>query len=87
MSLVAVTAKVVGLISRVVSMEVAMRVVVDPLLCESNALCVGLAPSVFELDEDDTLAVLDERPEEDLRADVQAAAAACPKRAISVVDG
>jgi ferredoxin len=67
-------------------MEVPMRVVVDPVLCESNALCAGLAPAVFELGEDDMLTVLDERPDEDLRADVHAAATACPKRAITVVD-
>lgn len=30
-----------------------MRVEVDPDLCESNAVCVGLAPDVFELGDDD----------------------------------
>lgn len=30
-----------------------MRVEVDPDLCESNAVCVGLAPDIFELGDDD----------------------------------
>ena len=30
-----------------------MRVVVDFDLCESNALCMGLAPEVFEVRDDD----------------------------------
>jgi len=39
-----------------------MRVVVDYSLCESNALCVGAAPEVFAMSDDDTLLVLDEEP-------------------------
>jgi ferredoxin len=35
-----------------------MRVVVDDELCESNALCMGVAPEVFELRDDDLLYVL-----------------------------
>jgi ferredoxin len=63
-----------------------MRVVVDFDLCESNALCMGLAPEVFEVRDDDLLYVLDENPPEDLRAKVEAAVRTCPKNAISIVD-
>ena len=63
-----------------------MRVVVDFDLCESNALCMGLAPEVFEVREDDLLYVLDENPPEGLRAKVEAAVRTCPKNAISIVD-
>ncbi|MCH9722458.1 MAG: ferredoxin, partial [Actinomycetia bacterium] len=28
-----------------------MRVVVDPDRCEGNAICVGIAPEMFELDD------------------------------------
>ncbi len=63
-----------------------MRVVVDFDLCESNALCMGLAPEVFEVREDDYLYVLDENPPEELRAKVEAAVRACPKAAISIAD-
>jgi ferredoxin len=30
-----------------------MRVEVDHDLCEANAICVGIDPAVFELDDDD----------------------------------
>lgn len=63
-----------------------MRVVVDFDLCESNALCVGIAPEVFEVRDDDLLYVLDENPPEELRERVMAAARACPKNAISIED-
>ncbi len=63
-----------------------MRVVVDFDLCESNALCMAAAPEVFEVRDDDFLYVLDEEPPEDLREKVTAAAKACPKVAITIVD-
>jgi ferredoxin len=63
-----------------------MRVVVDFDLCESNALCMAAAPEVFEVRDDDFLYVLQEEPSEDLREKVEAAARACPKIAITIVD-
>ena len=65
---------------------VPMRVVVDFDLCESNALCMGLAPEVFEVRDDDLLYVLDENPPEGLREKVEAAVRTCPKNAISIED-
>ena len=44
-----------------------MKVVVDFDLCESNAVCMGIVPDVFEVREDDFLYVLDEHPPEELR--------------------
>ena len=35
-----------------------MRVVVDYDLCESNAVCMGILPEVFEVRDDDFLYVL-----------------------------
>jgi ferredoxin len=63
-----------------------MRVVVDYKLCESNALCVNEAPEVFEVRDDDLLYVLNENPDEALRAKVQAAARVCPKQAITIAE-
>lgn len=63
-----------------------MRVVVDYDLCESNALCMGAAPEVFEVRDDDLLYVLDETPNEALRAKVEQAVRVCPKQAIRIVD-
>jgi ferredoxin len=63
-----------------------MRVVVDYDLCESNALCMGILPEVFEVRDDDLLYVLDEHPREELREKVMQAVRTCPKNAISIVD-
>ena len=63
-----------------------MRIVVDFDLCESNALCVQAAPEVFVVRDDDLLYLLDEAPGEELRQKVEAAARACPKQAIKIVD-
>lgn len=63
-----------------------MRVVVDWDLCESNALCMAAAPEVFELQDDDTLLILQETPDESLRDKVANAVHACPKMAISLQD-
>ena len=66
-------------------MTVKMRVLVDPRLCEAHALCIELAPEVFDLGDD--VATCDETPEESLRHTVESAVAACPRQAISVVFG
>ena len=63
-----------------------MKVVVDYDLCESNAVCMGIAPEVFEVRDDDFLYVLDETPSEDLRPKVEEAVRRCPKQAISIED-
>lgn len=62
-----------------------MRVEVDFDLCEENAVCMGLAPTVFDLQEDG-LHVLQEEPGEQLRGRVQDAERMCPVRAITVRD-
>lgn len=63
-----------------------MKVVVDYDLCEANAVCMGIAPEIFRVEEDDTLTVLMENPPENLRAKVEEAARLCPKQAISIVE-
>ena len=37
-----------------------MRVKADFDLCESNAVCVGAGPDIFDLDDDDYLQILHE---------------------------
>ena len=63
-----------------------MRVVVDWDLCESNGLCMAAAPEVFQLQDDDTLLILQETPDEALRSKVVDAVNACPKQAITLQD-
>jgi ferredoxin len=63
-----------------------VRVTVDRDLCESNAVCVRLAPEVFEVGEDDRLRIKQEQPSEALRARVAEAVRRCPKQALSVTE-
>ena len=63
-----------------------MRVVVDYDLCESNAVCMGIAPEVFEVRDDDFLYVLQEEPDESKRPKIEEAVRRCPKQAISIED-
>ncbi|MFL6060517.1 MAG: ferredoxin [Marmoricola sp.] len=64
-----------------------MKIKVDFDLCESNALCEALAPQNFEIDDDDFLQILEENVTDENRDAVQQAVAACPKSAISIVEG
>ncbi|WP_085916181.1 MULTISPECIES: ferredoxin [Pseudonocardia] len=61
-----------------------MKVIVDFDRCESNAVCMGVAPEVFEVRDDDYLYILDENPAEALRPKVEEAARSCPKAAITI---
>lgn len=63
-----------------------MRVVVDYDLCESNAICMSIEPSVFEVRDDDFLYLLQEEPPEELRPKIEEAVRRCPKQAISIED-
>jgi ferredoxin len=61
------------------------RVVADTGVCQGHQLCQGEAPSVFGFDEGaDVVVVLDEHPDEALRADVQTAVKYCPAFALSI---
>jgi ferredoxin len=62
-----------------------MKVVVDFDLCEENAVCMGLCPQVFDV-QDDGLHVLQDEPPEELRAQVQEAEQSCPTQAITIED-
>ena len=61
-----------------------MRVVVNYDTCESNAVCMGILPQVFEVRDDGFLYVLDEDPPESLRGALEEAVLACPTRSISI---
>jgi ferredoxin len=61
-----------------------MKVVVDWDLCEANAVCMKVAPEIFELQEDDTLLIKIEEPGEALRPKLEEAVRRCPRQAISI---
>ncbi|WP_132992292.1 ferredoxin [Gordonia zhaorongruii] len=61
-----------------------MRVKCDFDLCESNAVCVGMAPDVFELDDKDYLVILQEDVPEDRVEEMRQVVGSCPKSALSL---
>jgi ferredoxin len=63
-----------------------MRVLVNYDLCEGNARCVRIAPAVFQVDDEDRLHLLVERPSEDQRDAIETAIATCPRQALSLAE-
>jgi len=62
-----------------------VRVVADLDLCQAHRMCQGEAPGVFGFDEDaDRVTILQERPGEALRTQVEAAVRFCPAMALSI---
>jgi ferredoxin len=61
-----------------------LKVIVDRDVCQNHGQCVFAAPQVFELDEEGELMVLDDEPDESLRAPVEEAADVCPTQAITL---
>lgn len=61
-----------------------MRVTVDRDACEANAICAGLVPEVFEVDDEDVLHIrVDDIPGA-LADAVRHAVRSCPKVALSI---
>ena len=61
-----------------------MKIVVDHGECEANAVCVGILPEVFEVDDDDELHLHEEYPADDKLDKVREAVDSCPKRALAL---
>ena len=61
-----------------------MKISVDYDRCASNAVCMRIAPELFEVRDDGNMYVLRESPDDGLRDKVQSAIRACPTRALSV---
>jgi ferredoxin len=60
-----------------------MRVVVDRDRCEGNAICVGIDPDLFQLDDDDYVVVTaDPIPAEAVER-AERAIAECPRAALA----
>jgi ferredoxin len=59
-----------------------MKVSVDHDACEANAVCVGLAPEVFEVDDEDNLHILVAPVPDGLADAVRHAVRSCPKAAL-----
>jgi ferredoxin len=60
------------------------KIEVDWGLCESNGVCMGIIPEVFQLEDDDTLTILQEDVTPENEAQVRDAVRQCPRQAISI---
>jgi ferredoxin len=59
-----------------------MRVEVDHDRCEGNAVCVGIAPDLFDLDDDDYAVVKADPVPEDQEELAVRSIAECPRAAL-----
>lgn len=60
-----------------------MRVAVDRDRCEGNAICVGIDPELFKLDDDDYVMVTADPVPADHVERAEQAIAECPRAALS----
>jgi ferredoxin len=63
-----------------------VRVEVDRDACEANAVCAGLVPEVFEVDDEDQLHILVAEVPDRLADGVRHAVRSCPKAALRLVE-
>lgn len=63
-----------------------MKVTVDADLCEANAVCAGLVPEVFSVNESDELTILVSDVPPELAGRVRRAVTSCPKMALRLGD-
>jgi len=59
-----------------------VKIRVDTDLCQGHGVCAEEAPSVFALDAEKKLVILNDHPDESLREAVRAASKYCPTRAL-----
>lgn len=63
-----------------------MKVIVDRDLCEANAICAGLVPEVFDVDDNDELHILTDEVPPELADGVRRAVQSCPKTALRLAE-
>ncbi|MGC2654524.1 MAG: ferredoxin [Mycobacterium sp.] len=63
-----------------------MRVIVDRDRCEGNAVCLGLAPDIFDLDDDDYAVLKADPIPADREQLAEQAIAECPRAALARED-
>lgn len=63
-----------------------MRIEVDRTRCTALAMCEAEAPDLFEVRDDGWLDVLDERPPEEQREELERAVRSCPTEALRIVE-
>jgi ferredoxin len=66
--------------------DMTLRIEVNYARCTGLGMCEAEAPELFEVQEDGSLSVLDEKPAAEHRAACEAAVASCPTEAIRLVE-
>lgn len=66
--------------------EGVVRVIVDHDRCEGNAVCLGIAPDIFDLDDEDYAVVKTDPIPVDQEALAEQAIAECPRAALARED-
>ncbi|GAA0821709.1 ferredoxin [Streptosporangium amethystogenes subsp. fukuiense] len=62
-----------------------MKLTVDRNLCDGNGVCMGIAPEVFDIDDDLTLHIVDEIPDDPaVHARVRQSITSCPVLALTL---
>jgi ferredoxin len=61
-----------------------MKITIEPDKCIASGGCVFASPEVFDQDDDGIVVLLDENPDEALRAKILEAIDACPAAVITV---
>jgi ferredoxin len=64
-----------------------LKILVDYDLCEANAVCMQVAPEIFEVDDDDNLNLHMEEVPENLRSKAEEAVRLCPRQALKLEQG
>jgi ferredoxin len=63
-----------------------LTIVVDRERCEGLGMCEAMADDYFQLDDDDTMTILDDHPSAADRDRVHAAVEACPVMALRLLE-
>ncbi|MFD4182601.1 ferredoxin [Rhodococcus sp. NPDC058514] len=61
-----------------------MEVKVDRDRCEANGVCVGIAPDIFDLTDDDELVITQPGDDADSVAKMEESVAQCPRAALTI---
>ncbi|GHH66764.1 hypothetical protein GCM10017673_12840 [Streptosporangium violaceochromogenes] len=62
-----------------------MKLTVDRTLCDGNGVCMGIAPDVFDVDDDLVLHIADEIPGDPVvHAQIRQAVTSCPVLALTL---
>ncbi len=62
------------------------RVEVDLDLCQGHAMCALEAPEHFRVPKRGTVEILDSRPPDDHRPEIERAVESCPTRALLIIE-